>query len=85
MYLIVSSQKIISTTANSWCVVQCILSYPNLVYPNPRLSQVFQLVTAHAQLINFKDGAHNICWCVHNAVVWLIHCGAKEKEHCIIG
>ena len=26
------------------------------------------------------DG-HNICPCVHNAVLWLIRCGAKEKEY----
>ena len=37
--------------------LQCILGYPNLDYPTPRLSERLKLVTAHAQSINFKMAA----------------------------
>ena len=49
-----------------------------------RLSDRLKLVTAHAQLMNFKMAAI-IFVGVFTTLLWLIHCGAKEKERCIIG
>ena len=59
------------------------------VHPQLSKSQLSErltckLVTAHVQLVNFKMAAI-IFVGVFTTLLWLIHCGAKEKERCIIG
>ena len=57
-----------------------ILGYPTLVYSNS--FKLATVCTVHAQLINFNM-AVIIRQCVNSqcyAALWIIHCGAEEKE-----
>ena len=50
---------------------------------DPSIIRTPKIVTAHAQSINYKMAAI-IFVGVFTTLLWLIHCGAKEKERCII-
>ena len=55
------------------------MSEPSIIQ-TPLVSYTYCTCTFNS----FQDGGQNIYQCVHNVVLWLIHCGAKEKERCII-
>ena len=63
------------------CMYVCTV-HPRL--SESQLSERLKLVTAHAQSINSKMAAI-IFVGVFTRLLWLIHCGAKEKERYIIG
>ena len=67
VHVCIRTYGVCSRSPTSYCVhklaidtsmcIQCILGYPNLDYPTPRLSECLKLVTAHAQSINFNMAA----------------------------
>ena len=62
----------------------CYITIPSESTFQLAIQQSLKLVTAHAQLLNFKMAAI-IFVGVFTTLLWLIHCGAKEKERYIIG